>query len=39
VSTLVKQAPVLQFQKRICLSAVPPPLASRLCCHGHHASA
>ena len=32
-------APVLQFQNRICRSAVPPPLANTLGCHGHHANA
>jgi hypothetical protein len=39
VSMALKQEPVLQFQKRICLSAVPPPLANMLDCHGHHANA
>ena len=39
VSTLCISWPVLQFQKRMFLSAVPPPLASRLGCHGHQASA
>jgi len=39
VSMLFTQTPVLQFQKRMCLSAVPPPLASRLGCQGHHARA
>ena len=39
VSMLFTHTPVLQFQKRMCLSAVPPPLASRLGCQGHHARA
>ena len=39
VSTLLTHEPVLQFQKRMWRSAVPPPLASRLGCQGHHARA
>jgi hypothetical protein len=39
VSTLWTHVPVLQFQKRIWRSAVPPPLANKLGCHGHHATA
>jgi hypothetical protein len=39
VSMTLKHEPVLQFQKRIHRSAVPPPLANVLGCHGHHANA
>ena len=39
VSMLCTQVPVLQFQKRMCLSIVPPPLAKRPGCQGHHARA
>ena len=39
VSTVLRHAPLLVFQKRMVRSFVPPPDASRLRCHGHHASA
>ena len=39
VSTALRHAPLVEFQKRIMRSAVPPPDASRFFCHGHHASA
>ena len=39
VSTELMQAPDVVFQKRIFRSAVPPPDASKLACHGHQASA
>ncbi len=39
MSMELTHVPLLTFQKRMCLSAVPPPLTSRLGCHGHHASA
>merc|ERR1719478_213791 len=31
--------PDVVFQKRMVRSAMPPPVAKRLRCHGHHASA
>ena len=34
-----KQLPELTFQKRIALSAAPPPVARIWCCHGHQANA
>jgi len=39
VSVLLRQEPLEIFHMRICRSAVPPPLASRLDCQGHHAIA
>ena len=39
VSTSLRHAPELEFQKRIMRSAVPPPDASRFLLHGHQASA
>ena len=39
VSTLLRQAPVFEFQNRIVRSAVPPPDANKFCCQGHHAKA
>jgi len=39
VSVLCRQAPLETFHSRMCLSAVPPPLASRFGCHGHQAIA
>ena len=39
VSTELRHEPLAVDQKRIIRSAVPPPDASRLRCHGHHASA
>ena len=38
VSTALRHAPLLEFQKRIMRSAVPPPEASKFFCHGHHAA-
>lgn len=39
VSMVLRHVPVWVFQKRMVRSAVPPPLASRLSCHGHQARA
>lgn len=35
LSTLLTIEPVETFQKQICLSAVPPPVASNVGCQGH----
>ena len=39
VSTALRQTPEFEFQKRMVRSAVPPPEARRLRCHGHQAIA
>lgn len=39
VLTSFMQVPVVQFQSRMVRSAVPPPVASRLFCQGHQATA
>jgi len=39
VSILFNNVPLLQFHSFIVRSAVPPPLARILACHGHHANA
>src|SRR6266700_3400231 len=39
VSMLFVLAPVVVFQKWMCRSWLPPPVARRLDCHGHHANA
>ncbi len=36
VSTELTKLPVAVFQKQICRSAVPPPVANNVGCHGHH---
>jgi hypothetical protein len=39
VSSELDRAPVVVIQKWMCLSADPPPVASKFCCHGHQARA
>ena len=39
VSRSTSFLPLEAFQRRMCLSAEPPPVASRLGCQGHHARA
>ncbi len=39
VSIFCKMLPLYMFQILMCLSAVPPPVASKFDCHGHQATA